>query len=449
MTKGYTLGVATLLLSLLFHGETYAQRLSASYFRTYAVCGNGGVSSFGNNLYGTLGDSSETDRLLPVSVRDLTNVGAVASGEIHAAALKKDGTVWAWGNNNYSQLGDSTTVQRIAPVKVKNMSGITQIAVRNALNSTSAATYGLKDDGTVWSVGGNEMGQFGILGTMVAVKHPNLSGITMIAGGGNNSFLALKDDGTVWNAKTKLTIISDVAYIACGNGHNLAVKKDGTVWAWGSNNAGQLGDSTKKNSTTPVQVKHISNVVAVKGGTGFSMALKADGTVWAWGSNDNKQLGVQANVYITPIQVPGVSDIVEISAGYSHAMALKRDGTLYVWGGNFYGQLGNNAKTDQAQPAIPALSCSSIITGLNDTPFENAFTLYPNPTSGRFVVDMDKANHTSYAIEIVDNLGAKVDASVEMEGDKNWVDTESLRPGVYTVLIKTAAKTVKRKLIVQ
>jgi alpha-tubulin suppressor-like RCC1 family protein len=448
MTKGYTFGI-TLLLSLLFLGEIHSQKISASYFRSYAVCGNGGLSSFGNNLYGTLGDSSETDRLLPVSVRDLTDVVAVASGEIHAAALKKDGTVWAWGNNNYNQLGDSTGTQRTAPVKVKNMSDITQIAVRNALNSTSAATYALKSDGTVWSVGGNEMGQFGILGTMVAVKHPALSGITMIAAGGSNSFLALKDDGTIWSAKAKLTIISDVAYIACGSTHNLAIKKDGTVWAWGTNNAGQLGDSTKKNSTTPVQVKHISNVVAVKGGSAFSMALKADGTVWAWGSNDTKQLGVPLNVYTTPIQVPGVSDIVEISAGSTHAMAVKRDGTLYTWGGNFYGQLGNNTKTDQYQPVMPALSCGSVVTEFNDAAFESMFALYPNPTSGSFVLDMDKDYDASYSIEIVDNLGVKVETSMAVEGNKIQVDAETLRPGLYTVLIRNAAKTFKKKLIIQ
>lgn len=43
-----------------------------------------------------------------------------------------------------------------------------------------------------------------------------------------------------------------VAAIATGDTHNLVLASDGTVRAWGSNDAGQLGDGTTSNRLTPV-----------------------------------------------------------------------------------------------------------------------------------------------------------------------------------------------------
>jgi len=42
--------------------------------------------------------------------------------------------------------------------------------------------------------------------------------------------------------------------VAAGAHHSLALTSDGKVWAWGRNYYGQLGDGTKTNRLTPVQV---------------------------------------------------------------------------------------------------------------------------------------------------------------------------------------------------
>jgi len=36
--------------------------------------------------------------------------------------------------------------------------------------------------------------------------------------------------------------------------HTVAIKTDGTLWAWGLNNDGQLGDGSKEDRYTPVQI---------------------------------------------------------------------------------------------------------------------------------------------------------------------------------------------------
>src|SRR5437870_8203878 len=44
---------------------------------------------------------------------------------------------------------------------------------------------------------------------------------------------------------------------------SLALKADGTVWAWGSNDAGQLGDGTFIDRSTPVRVANLPPVVSI------------------------------------------------------------------------------------------------------------------------------------------------------------------------------------------
>jgi alpha-tubulin suppressor-like RCC1 family protein len=78
---------------------------------------------------GQLGDSTTTDRKLPVQVKGpagvgfLTGVRGLTGGDLFSAALKADGTVWTWGRNLEGQLGDTTTVRKTTPVQVKGPAG--------------------------------------------------------------------------------------------------------------------------------------------------------------------------------------------------------------------------------------------------------------------------------------------------------------------------------------
>ena len=48
--------------------------------------------------------------------------------------------------------------------------------------------------------------------------------------------------------------LSEVTALVAGVRHTLALRRDGTLWAWGSNNAGQLGDGRTWERHSPVQV---------------------------------------------------------------------------------------------------------------------------------------------------------------------------------------------------
>ena len=88
----------------------------------------GSAEAWGRNSEGELGDGTTTNGFTPLAVTGLSNVTAVAGGNLHSLALLGDGTVMAWGYNGNGQLGDGTTDNRLTPVAVTGLSNVTAIA---------------------------------------------------------------------------------------------------------------------------------------------------------------------------------------------------------------------------------------------------------------------------------------------------------------------------------
>jgi alpha-tubulin suppressor-like RCC1 family protein len=363
------------------------------------IGGTGKIKTFGWNLYGQLGDGTNTQRWTPVSVTGLSGVTDISAGGFHTVALKDDGTVWAWGWNWFGQLGDGTKIQRLTPVQVRDpvsagfLTGVTDIS------AGGYHTLALKDDGTVWAWGGSSDGQLGD-GTYtqrlkpVQVVDSNdstgfFTGVTAISAGDSHS-LALKNDGTVWawgnnyygqlgdggsNSYTPLQVVdtndptgflTGVKDISGGFYHTVALKDNGTVWAWGNNKYGQLGDRTNITRETPVQVVDaydptgfLTGITDIALGDYHTVALKDDGTVWAWGGNKYGQLGDGTNnegcrkpaQVIDPNDPAGfLTNVKDISGGFYHTVALKDDGTVWAWGNNGGGQLGDGMNTQRWKP---------------------------------------------------------------------------------------------------
>jgi len=301
--------------------------IAAGYVNTVALKSDGTVWNWGNNSNGQLGCGSYFAYASPVQVSGLTAVTAIAGGWYHTVARKNDGTVWAWGRNEYGQLGDGTSgTDRITPVQVSGLTGVA------AISAGESYTVALKNDGTVWAWGENYYGKLGD-GTstnnrLTPVQVSGLTGITAIAASVQHT-VALKNDGTVWtwggnyygqlgdgSTTTRLTPVqvselTGVTAIASGVSHTVALKNDGTVWAWGYNNYGQLGYGSTTTRLTPVQVTGLTGVTAIASGYYHTVALKNDGTVLAWGYNGYGQLGdpKDANAYpalINPDAIPPI-----------------------------------------------------------------------------------------------------------------------------------------------
>ena len=81
-----------------------AAAVSAGAGSTAALLGDQTLWTWGDNLFGQLGDGTRASRSTPAKVLD--QVTAVSMGGYHAAALRADGTLWLWGSNIDGQLGN-------------------------------------------------------------------------------------------------------------------------------------------------------------------------------------------------------------------------------------------------------------------------------------------------------------------------------------------------------
>lgn len=288
---------------------TGAVAISAGAHHSLALKSDGTVWTFGQNDRGQLGDGSAINRDLPVQVKQgagyLTGVIAIAAGANHSLALKSDGTVWAWGHNLYGQLGNGTNSDQKTAVKTGALSHV--VAIAAGANHSLAACA----DGTAYAWGRNSEGQLGdnttsdssivsqipTITSAVAVAAGVAHSLILKAGGavvafGDNAFGQL-GDGTTSASLSPLPVagLTNVVAIAGGAHHSMASKADGTVWAWGRNSYGQLGNGTTSNSATASQVVSLSGAVSIAAGAFHSLVARPDGTVWSFGRNNFGQLG--------------------------------------------------------------------------------------------------------------------------------------------------------------
>ena len=158
---------------------------------------------------------------------------------------------------------------------------------------------------------------------------------------------------------------SNVTQVVTGPNNACARISDGTAACWGGNSFGQLGDGTKNQRTTPVQVKNpagsgpLTGVVSLTTGYYHTCALLTDKTVDCWGDNGYYQLGNGGNAQSSlPVKVKNgtgtaaLAPVASVSAGQYDTCAVITDHTARCWGTNNFGQLGtaNLAPTPLPKP---------------------------------------------------------------------------------------------------
>ena len=107
MFKKFVGMLVSLVLIVYSAGVTFAEEefrtkpmVSVGSSRTVALKSDGTVWCRGYNKFGQLGDGTTEDRSIPVQVKGLTEIVAVAAGADVTVALKSDGTIWHWGYSN-------------------------------------------------------------------------------------------------------------------------------------------------------------------------------------------------------------------------------------------------------------------------------------------------------------------------------------------------------------
>ena len=330
---------------VIVSGLQFVTAVSAGGRHSLALLADGTVVAWGADGVGQLGDDSTTESAVPVAVQGLSGVTAISAGSNHSLALLANGTVMAWGSNETGQLGigSGSIEDSTVPVPVKGLSGVKAIAAGTNFS------LALLSNGTVMSWGENESGQLGT-GSLASTNAPvvvkNLTGVAAIAAGEEFS-LALLTNGTVkaWGddsrgelanagveeeqtlSKVAVPVehLAGVTAIAAGARHALALLSGGTVMAWGDDASGELGNGVVKPSApVPVAVSGLSGVTAISAGTQDSAALLGSGSVMTWGTNSSGVLGEGSNATISdvPVTVVGLRKASSVSVGRMQMLAF-------------------------------------------------------------------------------------------------------------------------------
>jgi alpha-tubulin suppressor-like RCC1 family protein len=455
-----------LFLILIIRISANAQcwsKISAGDYHTLAIDIDGKLWAWGSNYTGELGDGSLELRSTPVFINGSSWLD-ISAGLSHSIGLKTNGTIWSWGRNGSGQLGDNSTTDTSSPIQIGSRSDWTGIAA-GANHSTA-----INSDGTLWSWGSDEYGQLGNGGTNTSLINPtqvdNETNWQKVFAGEFNTF-AIKQDGTLWgcgrndvgqvgdgtkinkNMFVQIGTETNWLEISVGKYFTVGLKTDGTLWAWGDNYYGQLGDGTNIGKSTPTQVGSDTNWQIIACGPEHTIAQKANGNVLAWGHGQNGALGIINSE--TDFNIPtliNITNLQSISSGSLHSLAVKNDNKLWAWGTNVTSQFGNGNNLQSLTPL--EVDCPSLL-GVTDTKTTNLSTnVYPNPTSDFLNINYRLLHDSYLTIRLVNSMGQLIREYKTNRNSGLFTDIISLKSkpsGLYFLTISSISESQTFKIL--
>ncbi len=306
-------------------GSTDWASVSAYSNTTCARKTSGRLYCWGSDALGQLGDDGAyADRPTPTEVAGgATDWAAVSTGFGHTCARKTTGHLYCWGEDNHGQLGVGENLAT-RPLPVEVFGGGANWA---AVAAGQEHTCGLKTSGRLYCWGSDWSGALGNGGDNADRHVPE-----EVAGG-----------ATTWTTPTL------GVYDAC------ARRTTGRVYCWGYALYGQIGNGATTYQPTPAEVAGgATNWGAPRAGLFHTCAARTTGRLYCWGHSDAGQLGDGSSTdRSTPVEVVGgATDWTAVTGGDQHSCGIRAQ-RVYCWGADGYGQLGNgDPNTGHSTPVL-------------------------------------------------------------------------------------------------
>ncbi|MGH2809475.1 MAG: hypothetical protein ACRDIA_01185 [Actinomycetota bacterium] len=332
-----------------------AECLAADGFRIYRGLSKDGAKELVATIEPSAGKEKDDFLYFNFSDEGLVNnttyfyqLGAVRETEIKSepiAATPQAPVLFGWGANLHGEVGDGGRVDRTAMVA----SSIPRLPPGVVLVQVAAGarhSLALSSEGKVFAWGAGDRGQLG-----------------------DGRVLPCRDCRSELPVEVKLPQSVTVTELAAGGDHSAALTEDGRLLAWGANDRGQLGDGTRNDRRSPVEISTGSagSAAFVAAGRAHTLIVNGNGQVWAVGANDRGQLGNGTLADKTTLVRSGpptaagtgpeapFEKVLAITAGADHNLAIDSNGTVFAWGANSKGQLGDGTLADKPFPGAVAM----------------------------------------------------------------------------------------------
>lgn len=382
----------------------HIKNFSTNTDNSCSIKNNGAGYCWGWNGYGSIGDGSNTDSSIPVSINSSgvlsgKTLKQISVGDTHVCAIASDDKVYCWGDNTYGALGNNSTTNSSSPVAVST-SGVLSGKTILSVAAGSYFTCALASDNKVYCWGRDNFGQLGNMNTTTSLipvavdtsATSSLNGKTVLQIAVNDSSVcAISNDykghcwgknGTTmgilganngtWSLKTYPVAIYSTGVLSgktlrqiSGNSDSAtfcAIASDNQAYCWGDSADGQVGNNSWSQSIVPAAVSTSGvlsgkNIKSISTGYHHTCALTDANTVACWGRGANGQLG---DGLLTASPIPVNIDqggaligktIVDITTGWYSSCAKTSDSKIYCWGWNNAAQFG--IQDDWSEHSVP------------------------------------------------------------------------------------------------
>lgn len=230
-----------------------AVQVDAGDTHTCALLQDSTAYCWGDNRYGELGTGSpDTTALTPQPVAGGVTFTSVSAGVYATCGLAAGGTAYCWGRNVWGEVGDSTQTERNLPTAVAGGRAFRQLGTGGEIHYDATCAVETGGQADCWGRINTADEPTPVPGDpgldAVFVRGHYASGLTTggtlyVWGSGQYGQFA---NGSTGLSDTPVPVLAEdsIVSVAVGWYHMCAVTGGGATWCWGSNASGQLGNAS-------------------------------------------------------------------------------------------------------------------------------------------------------------------------------------------------------------